>query len=399
MTYPYYVEKVINMINAAGHEAFVVGGAVRDMMLGRENHDFDLTTSALPEETAEIFADYHVIKTGLKHGTVTVVIDKIPLEITTYRIDGDYKDSRRPEGVTFTRCLEEDLARRDFTVNAMAYNAERGVVDLYGGAEDLKAGLIRAVGEPERRFTEDALRIMRAFRFVSKLGFDIEEKTLAAAEACRFGLENISQERKTAELEGILLGAFAQKAVLLMAKTKTLEIIAQGVKFAPSRLEKLGELPQDFTCRLAFCLAHTDNYDNYISTLRLSNSVASRTKKLIKLSVEKLSLDTAPSLRAFMATAGEELEYILEIKKALGEKVDGILPRTQKIRDDGDCLFVKDLAVDGRDLAVMGVKGKALGEILSKLLDFVLEEPERNQRKILLTEAERLAREMGEEQK
>ena len=390
MNYPYYVEKAIDMITAAGFEAFVVGGALRDMMLGRENHDFDLTTSALPLETADIFSEYKVIKTGLKHGTVTVIIDHNPIEITTYRIDGDYKDSRRPEGVTFTRCLEEDLARRDFTVNAMAYNSERGVVDLFGGESDLRAGLIRAVGEAERRFDEDALRIMRAFRFVSKLGFDIEEKTLAAVKKCRLGLKNISQERKTAELEGILLGNYAAKALMLMARTNVLEIIASGVEFGGLDFDGLSKLPQDFALRIAFCLTRTENYGNYISTLRLSNAVGMRARKLSEMCRKPLDVDTNPKLRRLMAEAGDDLEALLLLKNALGENVDGILSRAEKIRADRDCLFIKDLAIDGRDLAVIGARGREVGEILDKLLAFVLEEPLNNQRKFLLAEAEKL---------
>ena len=216
MNYPEYVKKILSRIEEAGFEAFVVGGAVRDSLLGRPNHDYDITTSALPEETAEIFKDLHVIKTGIKHGTVTVVMSRNPVEITTYRVDGDYKDSRHPEDVRFTRNLEDDLSRRDFTVNAMAYNEERGVVDLFDGIGDLAKGLIRAVGEPQKRFEEDALRIMRAFRFASKLNFNIEGETLAAAKKCRFGLEKISAERKLVELEGILLGRGVKKALSLM---------------------------------------------------------------------------------------------------------------------------------------------------------------------------------------
>ena len=172
MNYPEYLKKIINRIELSGHEAFIVGGALRDAMLGREVNDYDVTTSALPFEIAEIFSDLHVIETGLKHGTVTVVADGHPVEITTYRVDGDYKDSRHPDGVRFTKRIEDDLARRDFTVNAMAYNDRRGLVDLFFGKSDLENKIIRAVGDPVRRFDEDALRIMRAFRFSSKLCFD-----------------------------------------------------------------------------------------------------------------------------------------------------------------------------------------------------------------------------------
>ena len=178
---PSYVKVIMNRIDGAGYEAFAVGGSLRDILLGKEPHDWDVTTSALPEEAMALFPDMHVIPTGIKHGTVTVVSSGFPIEITTYRVDGDYTDSRRPDKVQFTRNIEDDLSRRDFTVNALAYNEKRGLVDLFDGKNDLENKILRAVGDPEKRFTEDALRIMRAFRFSAQLGFDIEESTLAAA--------------------------------------------------------------------------------------------------------------------------------------------------------------------------------------------------------------------------
>lgn len=386
--YPEYVKKTLNRIEEAGFEAFIVGGAVRDALLGRTVNDYDITTSALPEKTAEIFSDFHVITTGLKHGTLTVVVDGNPLEITTYRIDGDYKDSRHPDGVVFSRSIEDDLSRRDFTVNAMAYNEKRGLIDFFGGKGDLASGLIRAVGEPERRFSEDALRIMRAFRFASKLGFEIEENTLVAAERCRGGLRNISIERKTAELEGIFLGVGVKKALLLMKKAKIFEVVAPDIKLDITRLNVVCDLPSDFACRMAFCLVGEENADGYISSLRLPNSVASRIRKLIKLSENPLDADTDQGLRRLMARAGDELSCLLEIKRALGENVEAIGDRADKIRARGDCLGIKSLAVDGRDLALIGASGKEVGETLEFLLDAVLDSPSLNQRETLLALAE-----------
>jgi len=381
--YPEYVKKVLNRIESSGHEAFVVGGAVRDALLGRGVNDYDITTSALPEETSRIFADLHVILTGLKHGTVTVIIDKNPIEITTYRVDGNYRDSRHPEGVSFTRNIEDDLARRDFTVNAMAHSESRGLIDLFGGRSDLEARLIRAVGEPERRFCEDALRIMRAFRFASKLGFDIEPKTLAAAQKCRGQLANISTERKTAELEGIMLGTGVKKALSLMVNTGIFEVIASGISFDKSRFDKLSELPCDFACRMAFCLIGQESADRYISSLRLSNAVRGRIKKLIRLGEARLDSDTDPKLRRLIAAAGEELGDLLAIKKALGEDVGGVWERARAIKERGDCTDLKSLAVDGRDLAALGISGKKAGETLSFLLEKVLDDPSLNEKKKL----------------
>ena len=384
MKHPEYVKKILNRIEDAGYEAFVVGGAVRDEMLGRTVNDYDITTSALPEETAKIFSDLHVIMTGVKHGTVTVVSDGRPIEITTYRVDGDYKDSRHPEGVSFTRSIEEDLARRDFTVNAMAYSERRGLVDLFGGRDDLERRLIRAVGEAERRFEEDALRIMRAFRFASKLGFEIEEKTLAAASRCRGGLLNISAERKTVELEGILLGAGVKKTLELMKDTGVLEVVAPAIKLDDTRLNGICALPCDFVCRMAFCLMGQENTDSYISSLKLSNSLSSSIRKLISMADCPVDAESDASLRRLMATAGEQTENLLEIKKALGEELGGAAERVRVIRERGDCLDLRSLAVSGKDLSVLGIEGKDIGAALSFLLGKVLDDQSLNQKERLL---------------
>ena len=384
INYPEYVKKVLNRIENAGHEAFVVGGAVRDALLGRAVNDYDVTTSALPEETEEIFSDLHVILTGLKHGTVTAVVENRPVEITTYRIDGDYKDSRHPEDVCFSRNVEDDLSRRDFTVNAMAHSEKRGLVDLFGGQTDLKASLIRAVGDPERRFCEDALRIMRAFRFASKLGFEIEENTLAAAEKCRERLADISIERKTAELEGIFLGEGAKKALSLMKKAKIFEVIAPEISFDGARLDGVSTLPRDFACRMAFCLVGEKNADAYISSLRLSNAVSARIRKLARMADEPLFVGTDPSLRRLMARAGDELGCLLEIKKALGEDTEAIKERADAIIKRGDCLSVRALDADGKDMALIGISGREIGEMLEFLLEAVLENPSLNKKETLL---------------
>lgn len=211
MDMPKNVDIAINLLQSAGFEAYAVGGCVRDSLLGKTPNDWDITTSAKPENMKSVFADFHCIDTGIKHGTVTVVIDGEPLEITTFRLDGEYEDNRHPKSVTFTSDLGADLGRRDFTVNAMAYSKMTGTVDLFGGQNDLKNGIIRCVGDPDRRFNEDALRILRALRFASALDFEIEEKTAQSLLKNRALLGNISEERIAKELLKLVCGKGAKR--------------------------------------------------------------------------------------------------------------------------------------------------------------------------------------------
>ena len=203
---PSHVEYILATLEAAGYHAHIVGGSVRDLLLGKNPDDFDITTSALPEETKAVFSDKRTVDTGIKHGTVSLILDGKPYEITTYRLDGEYKDSRHPEAVYFTKNIVEDLSRRDFTVNAMAYNPTTGLVDPFGGRDDLKLGIIRAVGDPYVRFNEDALRILRGIRFSSVLGFKIEDKTSKAIREKRQLLSKVSAERIYVELKKMLSG-------------------------------------------------------------------------------------------------------------------------------------------------------------------------------------------------
>lgn len=206
------VKFVLNRLNEAGYEAYLVGGSVRDFLLNKHNKDIDITTNAIPEEVKRIFVDFPVIDTGIKHGTVTILYKNLPIEITTYRIDGEYQDSRHPKEVKFTSSLKEDLSRRDFTINAMAYNNE--LIDYYGGRDDLKNKMLRAVGNPNKRFEEDALRILRGLRFASNLGFSIEERTILAMRENKLLLKNISSERIQNELNAILLGDYVKDVML-----------------------------------------------------------------------------------------------------------------------------------------------------------------------------------------
>lgn len=203
---PSYALDIVNRLETFGFEAYVVGGCVRDSLMGRTPQDWDVCTNARPEEVLRVFRRFHVIKTGLQHGTVTVMNERRPVEITTFRLDGAYTDNRHPDSVAFVSRVEEDLSRRDFTINAMAYSPTRGLIDSFGGREDMRAGIVRCVGEPDARFNEDGLRILRALRFASRFRFDIARETAEAVRRNRLLLEHISAERVFKELKGILAG-------------------------------------------------------------------------------------------------------------------------------------------------------------------------------------------------
>lgn len=382
MEYPVEIRFVIERLEAAGYEAYLVGGALRDLLLARSPQDFDVTTSAEPAEMQAVFADGRTIETGLKHGTLTVMVGDTPIEVTTFRVDGEYRDSRHPESVRFTTSLAEDLARRDFTVNAMAYSEKTGVVDLFGGRVDLGARIIRAVGEPHLRFSEDALRILRAFRFCSKLGFEIEENTLAATSKCREGLSVISAERIATELAGILVGQNAYKALLLMKESGVLCLVFPEAKLD----ESLSSLPAVFETRLAFLLLGTQKEAlcARLHALKLSNAQVAAVVGLVSFADADFSDTSEPTVRRLMAKTGALFEPLMDILHAKGVDVDGIRVTAKYCLARGDCLSLGELALGGKDLVTLGFKGKAIGETLEALLEQVLDDPSLNKREILL---------------
>ena len=393
--YPEQVAEVIGQLESAGYAAYIVGGALRDALLGREAHDFDVTTSALPGDMVRIFSDYPVIETGLKHGTLTVLVDHCPIEITTFRIDGEYRDARHPDGVTFTDRVEDDLARRDFTVNAMAYNERRGLVDAFGGCEDLAAGVIRAVGDPVARFSEDALRILRAFRFLSKLDFAIEPETLAATRTCRGGLAQISAERITAELCGLFEGCAAGKALLAMIENDIFSAFAPDFKIDRGAVDGVELLPPVFETRLAYFLRGcTDGGECLIRQLRLSNASRSRVRSLLELRKFRFLPLAEARIRRFLAAAGvyaDDAEALIRVGDFFDlseDQSDRLLSGMEAARARGVCLTVASLAVDGRALMALGIQGRAVGETLNALLDRVLENPSLNKKDTLLAMAE-----------
>lgn len=381
MKYPNEIQFIIRRLEQAGYEAYLVGGALRDLLLGREANDFDITTSATPVEMKAVFSDLRTLETGLRHGTLTVLVGAFSVEITTFRVDGDYVDARHPSSIRFTKSLAEDLARRDFTVNAMAYSERTGLVDLYGGREDLKQKLLRAVGDPKKRFSEDALRILRAFRFCSKLGFEIEPVTKAAIKVCREGLSWVSAERISAELEGILVGQGASVALSLMEECGVLPLVLPEAVLK----EGIDRLSPRFDLRLAFLLLDDkEALGARLRAMRLSNALALSVTRLVTLASDGVCAPSEPQVRRLMARSGELFEPLLELFSAKGFDVSDVREVAARCRARGDCLSIGELAIGGDALVKLGKRGREIGETLAFLLERVLDEPSLNTEASLL---------------
>ena len=390
---PYEVEWVIGKIRDAGYEAFAVGGCVRDTLLGRTPEDWDVTTSARPEAVKAIFE--RTVDTGLQHGTVTVLKNRKGYEVTTYRIDGEYHDGRHPDSVEFTPNLLEDLKRRDFTINAMAYSHETGIVDEFGGMEDLKAGIVRCVGRPEDRFTEDALRLLRALRFSAQLGFEIEESTYAAIKTIAPNLAKVSKERVQAELTKLLLSAHPERILLLKETGLSAQIVPGfDAVFAPALFSELSRLPAEKSLRWAgFLLCQREKQaEAVLKGLKMDNETIGNVSRMIEGAKETLPLEKPAVRRAMSRYTPYQLEGALKLKELMGSPDAGEIRRLrEEIIRDGDCVSLKDLAVKGRDLLEAGVeRGPMVGEILNHLFDLVLLHPEKNDRELLLKEVRRL---------
>lgn len=391
---PYEVEWVIGKIRDAGYEAFAVGGCVRDTLLGRTPEDWDVTTSARPEAVKAIFE--RTVDTGLQHGTVTVLKNRKGYEVTTYRIDGEYHDGRHPDSVEFTPNLLEDLKRRDFTINAMAYSHETGIVDEFGGMEDLKAGIVRCVGRPEDRFTEDALRLLRALRFSAQLGFEIEESTYAAIKTIAPNLAKVSKERVQAELTKLLLSAHPERILLLKETGLSAQIVPGfDAVFAPPLFSKLSRLPAEKSLRWAgFLLCQsTKQAEAVLKGLKMDNETIGNVSRMIEGAKETLPLEKPAVRRAMSRYTPYQLEGALKLKELMGSPdAEEIRRLREEIIRDGDCVSLKDLAVKGRDLLEAGVeRGPMVGEILNHLFDLVLLHPEKNDRELLLKEVRRFS--------
>ena len=437
MVLPDFVLTCLNALEDAGFPAYCVGGCVRDACLGLTPHDFDLCTAALPEETEAVFAGHRLVLAGKKHGTVGVVTDGGVVEITTFRTEGAYQDNRHPDWVSFVPEVEKDLARRDFTVNAMAWSPRRGFADPFGGREDLKNKVLRAVGDPGKRFREDSLRILRGVRFAVRFGLTVEEKTETAMLSQAPLMDNLARERVFDELCKLLplvtaedLGRFAPILAQVIPElgpmigfdqrsphhaydlfTHTAHVV-EGVPAElalrwAALLHDIGKIPtftQDETGRGHF-YGHAprgaEMADGVLRRLKAPTALREQVVLLIDRHMTKIE-PNPKSVRRWLSRLGlENVEALLHLQEAdMGSKGTGKLPEMEQFSQiravlaevlaENACLSLKDLAVGGRDLMALGFQGKAIGLCLDRLLEMVLEEQLSNEREALLGQAKEL---------
>lgn len=396
---PVYVNSALAELSKCGYEAYVVGGCVRDSLAGRLPGDWDICTNALPSEISGCFKDCKVIDTGIEHGTVTVVSGGNTLEITTFRIDGEYSDNRHPDRVEFVGNLKADLGRRDFTINAMAYSPRTGLVDYYGGRADLKKGLIRCVGNAERRFQEDALRILRALRFASVFSFSISEETSAAMLSKKELLRSISAERVSSELNMLIAGAGAGSVL-----EKYADILFVAIpELEPSRdngswdknLKSLSAAPADIHMRLAIllrdilspgkegiCGDSSEIAAGILKRLRYDNETIKRVKTLVRHSACEIVPDEVIIKKWLNKVGVDTFRKLIGIKRAdmaasgrheLPDDADSAEGILEAVLNEGKCFSLSQLSINGSDLIKAGIsEGRAVGSILGSLLDMVI---------------------------
>lgn len=437
---PSGANEIIHSLQNNGYEAFLVGGCVRDSILGRPIHDYDITTSATPYEMMKVFKDKRIIETGLQHGTITIVINGEGYEVTTYRIDGNYSDSRRPDSVTFIRSLEEDLKRRDFTINAMAYNDEVGLIDPFNGMEDIEHYKIRCVGRAEDRFSEDALRILRAIRFASQLGFVVDSDVSLNIHKMYKNLENISIERINSEFCKIALssefyiqiGLFREVFSLFIPEIKGMFGFQQNnpyhiydvwnhtvhaIEYCESddlvtRLavffHDIGKphCYQDGEDGIRHFKGHgrvsADMTDKIMKRLRFDNDTREKVVELVYYHDATFEMGKKYVKRWLNKIGEEQFGRLLNVRRAdikaqadmnqetRFQKIDNIEYILEEVLQDDECFSLKDLAVNGKDLITIGYKpGKAIGEVLNNLLDSVISGEYINEKEKLLEIAER----------
>lgn len=438
MEIPKQIEEVLEKLEKAGFEAYIVGGCVRDGIMGKTAHDYDITTSAEPCETERVFADCRVVETGIKHGTVTVLYKGMSVEITTFRVDGDYPDGRHPEKVAFSRNLKDDLARRDFTMNAIAYSPRRGIIDIFGGESDIKGRIIRCVGDPEKRFSEDALRVLRALRFSAVLGFDIEENTKSALLLKKETLAKVSKERTFSELKRLLCGENV-KSVLLEYREVFAEIIpeiremfdydqqskyhnstlfehtARAVEAAPPREEmRLAMLFHDIgkpACRstdengeghyYGHAAKSAELADKILRDLKCDNALRVRVCEIVKYHDIPVELSRKTIKRRLSRLGGELFCDVMEahiaddsakqeFARARVETARQAIRIAEEIAQEKPCLDLKGLAVNGGDLREIMEPSPVMGEILGKLLAEVVDGVLENEKSALMARAKEL---------
>ena len=434
---PWQCEKILERFREHGVAAYLVGGCVRDSLLGKTPKDWDICTEALPEQVIKLFEHDKVILTGLKHGTVTVLLGGMPVEITTYRIDGEYEDNRHPKEVFFTSSLKEDLSRRDFTINALAYHPDEGVIDYFDGIGDLKRGVIRCVGDAASRYQEDGLRIMRAIRFACVLNFQFEAQTETAIRQYSYLLRNIARERIQVEFDKILTSSWAAYGLETLARLDCfpyfLPEICHSWQFVQEgglhqydvfahTVKAVSLVPEDVVLRLSMLLhdvgkpyvwQQADGKDLFpqhevvsaalaeqiLERLRYDKKTIARVKLLIAEHTRGL-LPEPVNMRNAIADLGADGVYqLIQIKRAdiqaHNEKLaedpltifDEMEILLQQILDRGDCCTLKQLAVTGKDIMALGYKGRAVGDVLEHLLKLVLVDPSRNDSAYLMEQA------------
>lgn len=367
----------LEVLERNGFEAYLVGGCVRDFLLGRIPNDYDITTNALPDRIIEIFSDYHTIPTGIKHGTVTVIIKKFQIEITTYRKDSTYSDNRHPDSVEFTPSLKEDLARRDFSMNGMAMNFNQDITDIYNGREDMKNHIVKCIENPDRRFDEDALRILRALRFASQLDFKIEKNTSDSIHKNAENLKNISAERINAELEKLIAGK--NPYYILKKYEDVIKVFMPEYSYSESILKK--NIDSQLIKRSAFFLNIKSVY-NIMKRLKYSNKDINDTVKLIEYFNADIS--SKPALKIILKNIGTELtENLLDFRNACGQDTSYSEKLLDEILKNNECYLISQLDINGRDLMLMGFSGIQTGKILNTLLEKVINDEIENNKTAL----------------
>ena len=433
MYLPSKAKKVFTRLENAGYECYLVGGCVRDMLMGKEPHDVDITTNATPKEIKAVFTDFHTLDIGIKHGTVTVILDGEPVEITTYRKESAYSDGRHPDSVSFTRNITEDLSRRDFTVNAIAYNPKTGIVDPFGGQDDIKRKTLRCVGIPTERFEEDSLRILRGLRFASVLGFNIDEATDDAMYTCRELISIVSPERIYTEITKLLCGKSAGEILSLysdilavaLPEIKAMkgfeqhnfhhiyDVLNHTAKVVdavyPAVDLRLAALFHD--CGKPDCFSRDENgvghfyshasisarkADEALMRLRCDNATREKVVKLVKIHDTPIEPDSK-TVKKKLQKYGEEIFFdLIKLQRADNK---GLAPEflyrqetyneleeiAKQIIEENQCFSLKDLAVNGRDMMSLGLVGKDIGLALNELLKAVIEENCDNDKESLLS--------------
>lgn len=389
---PENIKAVLGELEKAGFEAYLVGGCVRDEALGAPPHDYDITTNAKPDEMLRVFSEYRVIETGLKHGTLTVISGGEPVETTTYRIDGEYRDNRRPESVSFTEDITLDLSRRDFTVNAMAYSRRCGLCDPFGGMHDLARKRIVCVGSPEQRFLEDGLRILRALRFSSVLDFETDASTAEAVHSLAYLLCGISRERIFAEIKKLLCGAGAGRICRTFPEVISLCLNGVSAETVCAISEKLPSLPCDCIARLSYIAAETakaegvtpdDAAAKIMRSLKSSREEERRVRRIAVHSFLPLP-DNDKKMRRLMAEMPEE-DILLYAAICASENGYGkFIKLYESVKSENPCLNISSLMINGGDvIRLTGASGQAVGLILKELLECVLDGELENDRETL----------------